>query len=105
MNIKWLLSLSTAERMQVSNPMKESHVQTDALMKRLIPKDQFVDVSFLLCGAGTTCRIFNDQGELLSHDAAHLTEAGARKLGQQLEQLAVPASRILQPRNSPTPRP
>jgi peptidoglycan/LPS O-acetylase OafA/YrhL len=49
-----------------------------------VPAVTFIDQQTLLCGAKTTCRLFNDGGELLSHDGGHLTQPGARWAGRVL---------------------
>jgi hypothetical protein len=44
----------------------------------------YIDLSSILCGSEERCRIFTDDGRLISYDGAHLTAEGASLAGRVL---------------------
>jgi peptidoglycan/LPS O-acetylase OafA/YrhL len=82
--MKELLGVPAARRPALGNPMSEEHLKVNALMKSLLPRDEFLDVSALLCGEGTTCPLFTADGKLISYDGGHLTRDGAGYYGEKL---------------------
>ncbi|WP_166802425.1 acyltransferase family protein [Microvirga pakistanensis] len=83
LDLRQMLFLSEQERIALRIPMRSSHVAVNAAMAKMLGRD-FVDLSMLLCGDRTTCRPFTTDGKLISFDGGHLTEDGARYLGQRL---------------------
>jgi peptidoglycan/LPS O-acetylase OafA/YrhL len=79
-----LLDMTEPERLSYRSAMSSAHLETDALMRRIVDPKRFVDVSALMCGSGTTCRLFTASGGLVSHDGRHLAPEGARLLGMAL---------------------
>jgi peptidoglycan/LPS O-acetylase OafA/YrhL len=79
-----LLDMPLADRLSYRSAMSNAHLDTDALMRRIIDPKRFVDVSALMCGSGTTCPQFTASGGLVSHDGRHLAPDGARALGVSL---------------------
>ena len=55
-----------------------------ALHNALPPKVIYIDIMKSLCGYGQDCPVFTPQGQLISHDGMHLTQAGAAFLGTVL---------------------
>jgi len=84
--IKSLLEKPTPERYQLKGLIKERDRKTNALMKNILSKDIFVDVSDLLCGDSYGCPLFTKDGNLISHDGRHLTMDGAKYYGEKLSQ-------------------
>jgi peptidoglycan/LPS O-acetylase OafA/YrhL len=82
--MKELLGVPAARRPALGNPMSDEHLKVNALMRSLLPRDEFLDVSALLCGEGTTCPLFTADGKLISYDGGHLTRDGARYYGEKL---------------------
>ena len=85
--IKSLLSKSASVRATMKGTISSDSARTNSLMKATLSADDFVDVSGLLCGEEShDCRLFTNNGELMSYDGVHLTKHGARYLGEQLAQ-------------------
>jgi peptidoglycan/LPS O-acetylase OafA/YrhL len=84
--IKELLRVPATSRAALRNPMSEEHLRVNELMKSLLPREAFLDVSALLCGEGSACPLFTDEGKLVSYDGGHLTPDGARYYGRKLAQ-------------------
>lgn len=82
-NLRQLVSMPEKERIKLESNMRRAHVRTNDLMKKTLGQD-FLDISELLCGSSTKCRPFTRDGKLISFDGGHLTEDGARYLGQRL---------------------
>jgi peptidoglycan/LPS O-acetylase OafA/YrhL len=82
-----LLHIYAADRPMVRNPMIDSYIRRNTLMKTLLPAANFLDVSALLCGSVNTCPLFTSDGQLISFDGLHLTKDGAAYLGQKLSAL------------------
>ena len=83
-----LLRVPAKARAHLQNPISVQHLEVNARMRSELPRDIFVDVSQLLCGNGTTCPLFTDDGKLITYDGGHLTREGARYYGQRLAQSA-----------------
>ena len=85
-------------------PMPSTHIQVNEAMKLVIPSEIFVDLSTLLCAPSSynsnqafeqppplsdisslsKCYHRLEQGQLMSFDGKHLSQVGARYLGQKL---------------------
>jgi peptidoglycan/LPS O-acetylase OafA/YrhL len=85
-NVRQLLSVPAAQRLDVANPLDPQHLQTNRLMISSLDPRQFVNVSKIFCGDSDSCRIFDRNGRLYSYDGNHLTEDGARFFGARLMQ-------------------
>ena len=83
-NLRKLLSMSVSERQEYVNPISPRHVEINALMKETLPDRKFIDISFLLCGNKSECKLFTDDGRLISWDGGHLTKEGSRFLGRRI---------------------
>ena len=75
-----------AERLGMTSVMRSAHIKTNNLMRTTLPADAFIDVSALMCGAGSACPVFTPSDRLISYDGVHLTADGARHLGELLSQ-------------------
>jgi peptidoglycan/LPS O-acetylase OafA/YrhL len=86
--IKDLLLKPERERYAIKSLIPEDKIKSNALMRRSLSSDVFVDIERLLCGEDVqVCSLFTDRGELISHDGGHLTIYGANYLGQKLAKL------------------
>ena len=85
--IRDLLAKSDGERVATKNTVREETIRTNALMKRNLPPDVFVDIQSLMCGGDASrCALFTRNGDLISYDGHHLTRPGARYYGERLSQ-------------------
>lgn len=82
-DLRQMMFLSEKERIELQTNMRSAHVRVNGAMSRMLGKD-FVDLSMLLCGHRTKCHPFTKDGKLISFDGGHLTEDGAKYLGQRL---------------------
>lgn len=84
-NIRQLLAVPLAQRLEIKIPVKQNVLATNALLRRTLPAEVYIDVQVLLCGPDSSyCGAFSPSGELKSHDGGHLTSAGATLLGARL---------------------
>lgn len=80
-----LLALPAGKRRDHVIPFQARHMRVQRRMIESIAGEQFIDVSWMLCRSKTHCRVFTDDGALVSHDGSHLTREGARHLGSLLQ--------------------
>ena len=80
-DLKRLLEESNTTSFWVS--LAPNHVEINDALSDLL-QDAFFDLSYAICESRTTCRLFDSSGNLLSHDGGHLTEDGARFVGEKL---------------------
>jgi len=84
-DIKTLLALDPVQRMAVKGVVGDETIATNSSLRARLPAAVFVDVQTVLCGADErACPLFRGNAELVSHDGRHLTEFGARYLGEGL---------------------
>ena len=72
------------EALLSTKPLEESHITINEFMKKIIDKEEFIDVSWLICNSKTQCSNKTLDGLPISYDGAHLTKAGAKYLGNKL---------------------
>ncbi len=79
------VGLSASEKSSYLNPITDTSRKINSILARKMGDEHFVDIQALVCGQGAEkCPIFDENGALLSHDGAHLTQAGARYVGIRL---------------------
>jgi hypothetical protein len=84
-NPRKYLGLSVEERASFSEAIGKERVANNQIFSTLLESYDFVDVQSLMCGgSGNDCRIFNEAGQLKTHDGGHLTKAGALFYGNGL---------------------
>jgi peptidoglycan/LPS O-acetylase OafA/YrhL len=85
-NLAAYVGWAVDEKAKYLNPVNDSSSKINKMLANTFGASHFVDIQALLCGDGSAeqCPIFDERGALLSHDGAHLTEAGARYLGHRL---------------------
>lgn len=66
------------------NPVTASHQAIRAQMLATLPPEVHVDSQQLLCADEVRCPVFTDELKLISFDGGHLTQEGARWMGQRL---------------------
>lgn len=71
---------SPAERAAFRSPPPWDITAANDALRQGVPPESFVDFEAIVCPDGQ-CRLFSEDGALLSHDGDHLTEAGVRYLG------------------------
>ncbi len=77
------ISMSIHERSRQRNPTGGYHLRVNSAMASLFPEAQFVNIHRLLCGKDSRdCPVFTNEGKLISFDGGHLTQAGARFIGE-----------------------
>lgn len=77
--------MSVEQKAAYRNPVTNISQTINAMLREKFGPMHFVDVQALICGeAAEACPLFDKSGALLSHDGAHLTEAGARYVGKRL---------------------
>lgn len=74
---------TAAERAAVRVTPDAGEVGANQPLREAFGPDTFVDLQSMLCPEGT-CALFTPEGELISHDGRHLTETGARVVGEVL---------------------
>ena len=79
-------SLNKIELKQIRNVVDENQLQINKIMQSSLDHKIFVNAHQLLCGEGSTCPAFTDNGKLISFDGGHLSQAGARYFGRELFQ-------------------
>jgi peptidoglycan/LPS O-acetylase OafA/YrhL len=80
-NEKAILAMTVPQRLAHAVAMDPRHTKVQQLMKEGLPSKNFVDLSELLCASDVRCRVFTNQGWLISYDGEHLTRDGATHLG------------------------
>jgi peptidoglycan/LPS O-acetylase OafA/YrhL len=77
---KRVLQLDDPVGSKIEPSAKDS--ETSRILGESLPDGVFIDTMALLCP--NECPLFTPDGELISHDGSHLTQAGARYVGEVL---------------------
>jgi hypothetical protein len=83
------LGLSREDRIALRNEVSANYMFVNAEMKQNLAASgvEFIDLHAIVCGeASSTCLVFTPEGELISYDGSHLTQAGAAYLGRLLKE-------------------
>lgn len=83
-NVRSYLRQSDEELMQLRNPVDEQQMTVNQILRNQVGAANFVDIHRITCGEGDTCPLFTPDLELISFDGGHLTQAGARYVGNLL---------------------
>lgn len=59
-------------------------LRANVLLRNALPRDEFIDIASLICGADGRCPIFTPDEKLISFDGSHLTPEGALWGGRTL---------------------
>ncbi|MBK8454777.1 MAG: SGNH hydrolase domain-containing protein [Thiofilum sp.] len=83
-NVRQYLSSTLKELVKLTNKVDPVPIATNDPLSQGAKHYTFVNQQSIICGSTTTCRLFTEQGELISYDGGHLTPAGAKWVGQRL---------------------
>ncbi len=83
-NPRSFIGMDPAARLALRSGPRPDHAETNAIMRRTVRPEMFVDTQGLVCGAAPDCPLFAPDGGMISFDGNHLTPAGARYLGSLL---------------------
>ena len=83
-NIRQMLQVPSEQRTTIAQPVSDEIRETEAILRRSMPDSAFLSMQDAVCGVGRDCRLFTPQGELISFDGTHLTQAGAKYTGRRL---------------------
>ena len=75
-----------AEALLSTKPLPKSHIEINEKMKELISKDEFIDVSWMICMSELECSNKTPEGLPISYDGIHLTKSGANYFGKLLKE-------------------
>ena len=78
---KSMLDIPVDERDTFTQVPSPDVVELNNLMKNSLPDHVFINVLEGFCKTKLTCRLFTDEGELISYDGSHVTKAGAAIYG------------------------
>lgn len=87
-NLRKYLRLSEHELRKLRNPVRGAQQEINQIMRQSLPKNVFVDIQRLVCKSEDDCPLFTAQPRLISFDGGHLTQHGAKFIGQVLLQNA-----------------
>ena len=79
---KSILDITADERITFTQVPSPDVVEVNNLMKTALPDHVFINVLEGFCETELTCRLFTDQGELISYDGSHVTKVGASIYGK-----------------------
>ena len=79
---KSMLGIPVEERDAFTQVPSPDIVELNNSMKNSLPDHVFINVLEGFCETKLTCRLFTDEGELISYDGSHVTKAGARIYGK-----------------------
>lgn len=85
-NIRKYLRMSDNELRRLRNPVYGLQREINQTIKNNVPKEMFVDIQDLICKSEKDCPLFTPQPRLISYDGGHLTQPGARYVGNILLQ-------------------
>lgn len=74
-------TISIHELKTIKTALPENHIKINNFMKNNIPSDKFFNLSEEICLSASECRLFDDNGNLISYDGNHLSINGARYIG------------------------
>ncbi|MGB3423186.1 MAG: acyltransferase family protein [Castellaniella sp.] len=83
-DIRRLLALGRDGRAALRSPVDPAVSQANAILKRGLPAEVFVDQIEIICGAEERCPQVTDRDGLISYDGGHLTRDGAEYIGKRI---------------------
>jgi hypothetical protein len=79
------VGMPLTEKVVVRRMTSSEHLAVNNKMRLNLPPEVFVDLHALICGdSAVTSPAFTPEGKLISYDGSHLTQAGAKFIGQRL---------------------
>lgn len=80
------LRMTEEELRALRNKPDSDQEKINGILKSSLDANAFVDVQPLVCEAPASCLVFTDDLKLISYDGGHLTQDGARYIGDLLFQ-------------------
>ena len=77
-------SLNNSELNEFRIKVDTNQIEINNIMKNSLDEKSFINVHRLICGEGSTCPAFTNTQKLISFDGGHLSQAGAKFIGQEL---------------------
>ncbi len=74
---------------QVMLPIRTEDKIINTALKEKVGSTRFVDLYDIICHHATSCPLLTPEGRIISYDGGHLTQDGARFIGQRLQDLNV----------------
>lgn len=66
------------------NPVDENQIEINNNMRKTLDEKNFINVHRLICGESSTCPAFTNDLKLISFDGGHLSQDGAKYIGNVL---------------------
>ncbi len=79
-----ILGLPKNEFHDLRNEVDIHQLSINALMSKTLDERVFIDIHKLVCGSSPSCPVFTDRLKMISFDGGHLSQDGARYLGELL---------------------
>jgi uncharacterized membrane protein (GlpM family) len=80
-----LVKLQKTDKVSYRNELPSTHIAVNDMMRLNLPPNVFIDLHSVICGdMAITSPVFSPEGNILSYDGGHLTEAGAKFIGRRL---------------------
>lgn len=83
-NVRSYLRQTDEALLKLRNPVDEQQMAVNKTLSNQVGTANFVDIHRITCGEADTCPLFTPDLELISFDGGHLTQAGARYVGNLL---------------------
>jgi peptidoglycan/LPS O-acetylase OafA/YrhL len=83
-SLRKIIGFSKDERQQLRNPILPEAIAINNVLRIGLSEDVFIDTLEIFCRKSEACALFDQNGRLISYDGSHLTQAGARFLGERL---------------------
>ncbi|WP_368655537.1 acyltransferase family protein [Castellaniella ginsengisoli] len=83
-DIRRLLALGKDSRAALRNKINSEVFRANAILKRGLPAEVFVDQIEIICGPDGRCPQVTEHDGLISYDGGHLTQEGAEYIGKRI---------------------
>lgn len=83
-DVRNLMHMSKTQRSAQHRTIPDPISEINTLMKDTLPPDMFVDQIHIICGTSEQCPLMTPDDRLISYDGAHLTQEGAKYIGERL---------------------
>lgn len=83
-NVRQLIQMSRDARLAERRTVRDSISEVNALMRKTLPKEVFVDQIRAVCGTSEKCPLVTPDDKLISYDGGHLTQEGAKYVGERI---------------------
>lgn len=88
MSLSKALSVPISERASYRQPVLPFFIEINEQMRRVVPEQYLTELLDPMCGGDhLNCRVYDDNGVVITTDGGHLTPAGARYLAPVMRRL------------------